>query len=189
MPKNQRRPKKTARIYYGPDTDPKSLWWTVIVRDAVRAVKVNGSLADAMAGTPGTTIGCHLSRCVKRHHALFGHACFFASFTQTTCLIVTRIKNGKPTHAVRYGHSCGDLVELNDKDPSKSYLKEHPEIAERSFYLRPPTTHKPQRGTHTRQINPSKVGTKSQHSMFQGALKRAVDAGLISRGMEHLNTA
>jgi hypothetical protein len=25
--------------------------------------------------------------------------------------------------------------------------------------------------------------------MFQGALKRAVDAGLISRGMEHLNTA
>lgn len=187
----RRRPKKTARIHYGPESDPTSLYWTVIVRDATRAVKVNGNLADAMSGTPGTTIGCHLSRCVKRNHLAFGHACYLAAFTQTTCLIVTRVKNGKPTHAIRYAHSCGDLVNLNDKDPRKVYLKEHPEIAARSFTLRPPTQQKQRRGSppqHMRTVNPEAKGTKSA-AVPKGALKRAIDAGLITSGLEHLSAA
>ncbi len=179
--KKKRRGRRTARIYYGRDTETgEPLYWTVIVHEATSVVELNGSLADAILGTPGSTIGCHLSNCAKRNSAAFSHPCKLAAFTKSSCLIVTKIKNGTPVEAVRYAHSYGHLVELNDKDRGKAYIRAHPELAERVFRLRPPAK---DRGLSTWKHTRRGDGAIRRTMIPRGALKRAMDAGLVSRGL------
>jgi hypothetical protein len=175
--KSKRKPGATARIYYGINADGEHLYWTVAVTDARRDVTINGTLADAMAGRPGTTIGCHLSKCTMRNAPAFPHAVKFASFTKTTALIVDRISKGTPVHAVRYGHSCGHLVDLNDKDASKGFVRAHPELVERTFVLRMPKKRRVA-GSHGG-TGEHAVGEK-RSMVARGALRRAQEAGLIT---------
>lgn len=176
-----RKKQRLARIYYGRDNESNEpLYWIVRVTDARHVVEMNGSLADAILGTPGSTIGCHLSNCAKRNAKVFPHPCKVAAFTKTSCLIVTEVKNGSPTKAVKYAHSYGDLVELNDKDHGKNHIKAHPELAEKVFRLRlPPKDHGKSTWKHTRRAEGAPRRTKIPH----GALKRAIDAGLVSPGL------
>jgi hypothetical protein len=180
------RPSKRARIYYGRDEEGEPLFWTVKVRDGKRKVNMNGSLADAMAGAAGTTIGCHLSVCCQRNAAEFekqaGHACKMASFTSNTALIVTKIKNGQPVEAVRYAHSYGQLVALNDTDPKKNYLKKTPDLVEREFTLKPPQKRAVPGAHNSKNVSAERAGSKRQ-MVPRGALKRAVDAGLVNPGL------
>lgn len=172
------RPSMTVRIYYGVDAAGDHLYWTVPVRDAQFEVSIDGSLADAMAGKPGTTIGCHLSITAMRNADAFAHPVKLASFTKTAAVIISRIDKGKPSEAVRYKHSYGRLVDLNDKDASKTYIKMHPGLAERSFVLRPPTKGKSKPGTHNH--GDRKPRHQRQFLVPYGAMKRAQDAGLIT---------
>ena len=176
------RPKKTTRIYYGRDEDGEPLFWTVPVIDAKKSVKINGTLAHAMAGVAGHTIGCHLSKCCKANAAAFPHPVKYPAFTQTRAIIVTEVKNGRPSKAIRYSHSYGELVHLNDTDKQKRYLRDHPEIAERSFTLSPPRKDvaRPQKV----KPRPRGVYTDEKRAIVpRGALRRAVEAGFVSPGV------
>lgn len=177
------RPKHTARIYYGANpASAEALYWPVRVKHATKGVQINGSVIDALKGARGTVIGCHLSQCAMRNADHFPHPCKFAAFTRTTALIVTKIKGGKPVEAVLYNHGYSRLVDLNDTDISKKYVHDHPELADRKFTLRPPQkTRKanPPRGT---QEHRNGDGTKSA-VVPKGALRRAVQAGLVSAGV------
>lgn len=179
MPKKLRANK--AKIYYGPPGD-EDLFWSVKVRESSKGVRLNGSIADAMAGEPGLTIGCHLSNCAQRNSKAFPHPALMASFTKTTALIVTKIKNGVPVEAVRYYHPYGYLVDLNDTDKTKKYLKEHPELAEKSFYLRPSISYKKKGSQPTGRATGPRTGAKRAYAP-RGAVRRALKAGLLNEGV------
>lgn len=142
---------------------------------------INGSVIDALKGARGTVIGCHLSQCAMRNADHFPHPCKFAAFTRSTALIVTKIRAGKPVEAVLYNHGYGRLVDLNDTEISKKYVHDHPELAARKFTLRPPQkmrAHIP--GNPQKHRN----GDGTNRAVVpKGALRRAVQAGLVSPGL------
>ena len=176
--KQQRR--ATARIYYGDHRTQPVLYWTVKVRLAKKPVTIDGTLLDAIRGTPGSTIGCHLSNCAHRNTDAFEHPCYFAAFTKTTCLVVEKITRGQPSHAVKYRHGYGDLVEINDKKVNNRFIRRHPELAERQFVLRPPRKMRPLGRDHT---STYAAPYHKRALVPRGALKRAIDAGLVSPGL------
>jgi len=176
--------RKTARIYYGlnPETGER-LYWTVKVRPADRVVDIDGTLLDAVRGERGTVIGCHLSNCAKRNADAFPHPMKLAAFTRSTCLIVTKLSRGQPSEAIKYSHSYGNLVELNDTKISKRYISKHPELCERQFRLRPPRRMRPTGRMHT---NTGATPHKKRAFVLKGALRRAVDAGLVTPGLANM---
>lgn len=182
----RRRPRKTARIYYGVGADGEHLYWTVKVTDAKKTVHIDSTVADALAGKPGTTIGCHLSKCAKRNSAAFPHDVKLASFTKASCLIVDKIKNGKPDHAWRYSHLMGPLVDLNDRDKNKGYVKAHPEMVERAITLYHPYKNPARPGDRVggQKDRPLSDPTSKRSVVPKGALARAKAAGLINAELD-----
>jgi hypothetical protein len=180
--KGRGRPKHTARIYYCANpASADALYWKVRVKHATQRVVINGGLLDALKGERGTTIGCHLSNCSMRNAEHFPHPCLLVSFTNATALIVTKIARGKPAEAVLYHHSYSGLIDLNDADITKKFVKDHPDIAARKFTLRPPQ--KPRvRAPLGAQIHRNGDGTK-RAVVPKGALRRAVQSGLVSPGL------
>ncbi len=175
-----RKARKTARIYYGMSADGP-LYWVVKVTDAKETVHIKSTIADALLGKPGTTIGCHLSQCAKRNAAAFPHAVKLASFTKASCLIIDQIKNGRPIHAWRYFHLLGPLVDLNDKDKLKRRIKANPALVERTIALYHPYQYE----TSDRKI--TSKGTKYPKGDYskvskvpKGAMARAINANLIN---------
>lgn len=171
-----KRRQQSARIYYSEPGMPP-LYWRVKVTDAKKSVKLNGTLADALAGVPGVTIGCHLSNCASRNKSVFDHPVIIASFTRGVCLIVDKVKDGRPVHAVRYYHKYANLVDLNDTDKTKEIIRSRPELSECTFLLQKPwksTTHGGP-GAHDHGHG------KKRNRLPSGSLGRAVRAGLISK--------
>jgi hypothetical protein len=178
---------KQVRIYYAHDPDTgHRLYWTVRLKRATKPVTIDGSVVDAIRGYPGTTVGCHLSNCAraKRNQNAFPHPCLLAAFTKSTALIVTKITKGKPSEAVKYQHSYGAFVDLNDRDVNKTFIKEHPELAEGPFTLRPAREARWfQPKPHT---NPGGTPVNPRAVVPRGALQRAVTAGLVTAGMKNM---
>src|SRR4030095_1117166 len=180
MNKRRKKPNNRAKIYYSYDPEPRLYWW-VKVKNATTSVKLKGSLAHALLGYPGMTVACHLANCStdKINKSAFPHPCHLASFNPTTAFIVTKFKDGAAVEAVRYLHSYRYLVELNDKKINNDFIKEHPDLAERSFILRPYKKQPRRGGTHT---GTHEARPKIAHLInHRGALGRAQLAGLISR--------
>jgi hypothetical protein len=171
--------RKTARIYYG--TNATKLFWTVKVVDATKPVTINGSVMDAMKGKPGQTIGCHLSNCALRNQNAFPHPVHFAAFTKRSVLVVDKITDGRPSHAIRYHHKYGELVNLNDTDHAKKVIKDHPELADRKFVLNKPSKNPARPGSDRKG---SASGTK-RAMIPKGALGRAQAAGLITADLKN----
>lgn len=172
-----KRRKQTARIYYN-EPGKAPLWWTVRVTDAKKSVEIDSTLADALAGRAGSTVGCHLSNCSVRNAAAFPHAILLATFTRGVALMVDQVKNGQPSHAIRYYHKYAHLVDLNDTDKNKETIKANPELAERKLTLQKPwksTTHGAP-GAHG-----GAVAGKRRMRVPSGSMGRAVRAGLISK--------
>lgn len=171
--------KKKARIYYGPPTRERKMYWTVSVTDAKRTVIVNGTVSSAINAHPGVTVGCALSDTVRENADKFGHAAYLASASKTVILVVDRLHtDGSPMHAVRYAHSYGKIIDCNDDGTLKKMVKKDPSVMDREFILRPPRQRPSVTGTHDRG-NP-KARTRSLHSVVpRGALLRAVRAGRI----------
>jgi len=166
------------RIFYG--TGKVKLYWTVRVTDAKKNVVVEGKLMDALRGTPGQTIGCHLSHCAVRNSARFPHECILASFTKGTCAIVDKVANGAPSHCYRYLHSYAHLVELNDTDRERAKIMADPSLAERSFLLRAPVGAM-RKGWRKRGNKPEGKHDGTRASVVpRGALARARKAGLVT---------
>lgn len=179
MTKSKNRARKRAKFYYSWDPHPRLYWW-VKVKPAAKSVTLNGTLAHAIQGYPGTTIGCHLSNCAsdKKNKSAFPHPCLMAAFTATTALILTKIKDGSGVEAVEYHHSYRWLVELNDKKTDNSFIEQHPELFDREFVLRPWKKHKRRGGVAT---GTSKPRPKIASYANYGALLRSQKAGLITR--------
>jgi hypothetical protein len=167
----------TTRLYYGLNEDTgKRLYWTLKVRNATKPVKLDGTVLDAMRGQPGLSIGCHLSETATSNKARFPHPVIYVSFTKSVALVVTKIKNGAPVECVRYRHNYSAYVNLNDKDPTKARVKEHPHLFDRQFTLSPYKTSerhwKPEYGR-------AQTGTRNNLGMMKGELRRLRDAGLV----------
>lgn len=180
----RRKARKTARIYYGRDGESgEPLYWTVAVTDAKKTVHIDSTVADALAGKPGITIGCHLSKCAKRNAAAFPHDVKLASFTKGSCLIIDKIKGGEPAHAWRYIHQMGKLVELNDTDKDKRYVKTHPEMVQRKIALYRPYQYETSNRGQTSSSGIRHAGIKKS-LIPRGALARARATGLINAELE-----
>jgi hypothetical protein len=107
------------------------------------------------------------------------------SFNRSTCLVPDEIRDGRLYHAVRYEHDYAHLVDLNDTDKEKTFIKEHPEEVEREFTLRAPppskrNKNKRKSGDHGKPTDP--IPERSQ-KIPRGALRRAITAGLIPPGI------
>jgi hypothetical protein len=169
--------RKTTRLYYGLHAETgKRLYWTLKVRNATKAVKLNGTVEDAMTGGAGVSIGCHLSNTAKTNKQNFGHPAFYISFTKSVALVVTKITNGKPSHCIRYRHAYGNYVDLNDTDPSKSIIKKHPELFERQFTL---GAYKESKRHWRPEYGRRETGQRSRFQMAKGELARMKKAGLV----------
>lgn len=176
----------TKRIYFGPPGKEKSLYWTVKVRNAKKAVRINGSVADALAGISGVTIGCALENTVRANPNAFPHPVLLGAVTKRTALIVdSRNADGTPKTAVLYEHNHGRFVDLNDTGDLKKMVKENPKLMERQFMLLPPAKRKPLGISRN-------SGVKKPHDgngaviVPRGALRRAQKAGLVG---EHMASA
>lgn len=188
--KAKRRPLwRIARVHFGPPGNLEH-YWRVKVKDATKPLKINGSLMDAILGNAGTTIGCHLSNsgCNKANKMAWAGAGFpppkIMSFTATRAIAIFEFKKGtlnkQPFDAigVEFAHDLGLYTDLNDKDPTKAYLKRHPEIANLKIRLRPPYRGKPR--PQKVKVRPRGVSTGDRRmGAPQGALLRAQKAGLI----------
>jgi bisphosphoglycerate-dependent phosphoglycerate mutase len=86
---------------------------------------------------------------------------------------VEKIHNGQPTHGVRYAHTYGLLVELNDNDLKKKYVRDHPEWIERQFVFTPPKVRLKRKYAHGNDDGSQRVYVP------RGAKARAQAAGLI----------
>lgn len=173
----------TAKIYYSFDPGPR-LYWKVKVKNATKAVTLNGTLAHALSGYPGSTISCHLSNCGmdKHNKAVFPHPCHLVSITPTTAYVVTKFKDGKAVEAIRYLHSYRELVELNDTKVDDKFIKSNPSLFERSFTLRPYKTQINRGGVHTgTNKQRPRVMINAHAFTHKGALRRAEKAGLITK--------
>src|SRR5512143_2216920 len=178
-PKHRR---KTRKIFYGPPGN-EELYWTVKIKLATKPVRIEGTLEDAIAGFMGSTIGCHLSNCAtaKANARAFDHPVLMAVFTRKTCIIITKVKNGVPSEGVEYYHDHSNVVMLNDRDEFKTYIKAHPELANRTLSLRPPEKAKAQ--AIGRPSGPSKPTGEKRAFAPRGAMLRARDAGFLSEAV------
>jgi len=157
----------------------KPLYWTLKVKNATHAVALDGTLEDALSGAPGLSIGCHLSNVTTRNRRSLSHPCLIAAFTKSVALIVTKITDGRPSHCVRYRHSYGNYVDLNDTK-SKKLFRDHPELAERQFMLRPYITAKPH---WKEEYGRKQTGKRKRPYMMRGDLARMVKANLVHSGV------
>jgi hypothetical protein len=173
--------RKTTRLYYGqhPETG-KRLYWTLKVKNATKPVILNGTVADAMAGGAGTSIGCHLSNTARANKDAFSHPALYISFTKSVALVVTNIVNGKPSHCIRYRHSYGKYVDLNDADPTKAVVKAHPELFNRRFTLGVyKDTPKGKKHHWKPEYGRQETGARSKQQMARGELARMHKARLV----------
>lgn len=170
-------PRKTTRLYYGLNAETgERLYWTLKVRNAVKPVTLNGTVEDAMKGKPGLSIGCHLSQTAYANRSAFSHPALYISFTKAVVLVVTKVSKGSPTECVRYRHSYSKYVDLNDKDPSKTVVKEHPELFNRAFTLGP---YREQENHWKPEYGRNETGARSKTQMARGELMRMKNAGLV----------
>jgi len=173
--------RKTTRLYYGLNAETgERLYWTLKVRNATKPVKLNGTVEHAMKGEPGLSIGCHLSNTAKNNKDCFGHPALYVSFTKSVALVVTKITGGKPAECVRYRHNYAKYVNLNDKDPSKAIVKQHPELFNRQFTL---GAYKEGKAHWKPEYGRKETGKRSGYSMARGELARMKKAGLIQLSM------
>jgi hypothetical protein len=175
---------RTTRIQYGTEKTPLS--WIMKISDAKSPVTVKGTLKDALLGTPGVTIGCHLSNCAINNQKAFPHPVIFAAFSKSVCYIIKKFYRNKQGRvdgeAVRYRHELGEYVDLNDKDHSKTFIRNHPELVEREF-----TLYKPQR--RSAQVTYPRKGNSTGERIAvvpRGAYLRAYNAKLIDPGVKQL---
>jgi hypothetical protein len=177
---------RRQRIYYGRDkVTKKRLYHSVYVTPAKEPVRIKGSLLHALLGTPGETLGCHLSNCGWDNRSAFPHdVVYLPSFTRSTCLVADEIRDGKLYHAFLYEHDYAELVDLNDKDKGKVYIQEHPELVEREFILRVPQKRKPSKKVSGEHHDPTDPIPEKAHKIPRGALRRAVAAGMLPPGIE-----
>lgn len=186
--KRRHRKRRTKRIYYGPEGKEMSMWWTVRYRDATTTVSLNGSVAHALRGLSGRTVGCTISECGIDNSQAFPHPALLISVTKSTVLVVDKLdKQGQPCHAVRYGHQYGRIIEANDKGVIKKIVKDDPSFMDRQFKLTPPRVQRPT-GPHANHVK--KSNRLNATFVPRGAMKRAVDAGLMSSAVaQQLRTA
>lgn len=169
--------RRTSRIYYGGEGRELERWWTVRVTDAKRDVTVNGNAAQALAAYQGVTIGCAVSNVVIQpdNAKTFPHPVLLVAVTKSSVLVVDRLnRSGQPSHAVRYHHNYGHIVDRNDRGTLKKMVAENPSIMERAFTLRVP------RKFRSGEWPDRKSGRKTVRTVYRGALRRAIEAGLIS---------
>jgi hypothetical protein len=177
-----RRP-SFVRLYYGPEGHERELWWTIEVRDATRAVKINGKLIHAIDGQPGSTIGCAMSNTATDPDNVdaFPHPVLLAAFTRSRAIIVDTVRGGSPRTGVRYRHYYGDLIDLNDTQELEKIAEKDPSVVEREFILSIPK----KRSAKSLKSGPGlkKTGITTKAFIPRGALRRAQKAGLISKGL------
>jgi hypothetical protein len=151
---------------------------TCWVQDAEKEVWMQGHALHVINGEPGLSFACALAKCSKdkENREKFPDGCRLASFLKSTAFIVTHKKiQGLPV-AIRYHHSYGALVDLNDERVAQEKARKDPEFFERSYRLRVPlkAVHKP--GRH---ITKNHNGPSHRAVLPRGALARAMRAGLI----------
>jgi len=178
------KPRKNTIIYYG--TGKVKLYWSVRVHDAKKDVTIDGTLMDAINGTPGETIGCHLSNCAISNKSKFPHECILPAFTKGTCHIIDKVTNGKPSHAVRYIHSYGKLVDLNDTDKTRDTILRNPRLAQTTFTLRAPRGGRKKGAGHASTRPTGKRTGESTATVPRGALARARKANLVTADLERV---
>lgn len=168
---------RTLRLVYGlhPETGEK-LYWTLKIKNATKAVNLQGHLQHAIEGAPGGGIGCYISLAGqdKENRAAWAHPVKYVCVRKNTAIAITKITRGQPSHGVRYRHSLGKLVDLNDCS-SKRKIRELGELFERTIRLLPYKSEK----AHWRPEYGRKETGERTFKLPRGELARMKKAGLI----------
>ena len=182
----KRRKRMTVRIYYGVNKHniKDHFYWTVPVTLAKQDVEMRGTIADALSGEPGVTIGCHLSNVALNNRKVFSHDVIMAAFTKSRAAIIDKVAGGKPVHCWLYEHHAGNWVDLNDEDSTKEFVKLHPELEGKKFILHAPRKRPAGSGGSNRTALQPKRGSGEAFKLARGALRRAQKANLVAPGME-----
>lgn len=183
--KRKAKRKKLIRVHYGfhPETGDPLYWDNVKAIPATEPVILNSTVLDALKGTCGDPMACHLANTAMREKALFPHPALLAVLIKSRAYIVSKIKGGKPSEVYVYQHKHNDLVDLNDDDINKEFVQAYPEIAECKIAFYPPPIHKARPNT-TKNARPRGKPTGERRRLVQrGALQRAIRAKLISPGI------
>lgn len=90
--------------------------------DAKKAVEITLASVDALNGKPGFAGECLYNQCVRRLAPKFPHPVIFAEVTDSRVWIVDRMKNGRPSHIVRYtlSRKDSDIIKLYDSPGGKA---------------------------------------------------------------------
>ena len=153
----------------------------VWIEDATEDVWIQGHALHALNGVPGLTFACAIANVAtdKENAKCFPHSVRYVAVHQSVLIAITKeIRNKRPV-AIRYAHSYGQLVSLNDESKSQEMAKTNPEFFERSYHLRIP-----RKSRHVPGYRPSGRGVGSSHRTIvgkghYGSLKRAVMAKFI----------
>jgi hypothetical protein len=191
MAKQARKKQRVINVILGVNkyNIKKSLPLAVRISEAKQNVTLRGTIADAMAGLPGQSFGCHLSDTAVRNRKLFPHDVVLAAFYKSQAIIIDEIYSGgrraqAQAHGWLYEHSAGQWVDLNDEDKDKNFVKEHPELEGKEFTLRVPRKRVPNGGGGgNRTALQPKRGSKEGFKLARGAMRRAEKAGLIDSGL------
>jgi hypothetical protein len=158
------------------------------VTDATEPLTIKGTLGDAIQGKPGQPMACHLATalCSKRNAKAFpgGVSPLFVVVLPSTLHVVTSRSSDGVCNVLRYHHSHGRFVNLNDSIQGREWAhKNHPEWFTRDFTFQPPRQPIPRKAVKKQQ-KPRAPGRKKQKFYSTGTMGRAVRAGLVSARLE-----
>jgi hypothetical protein len=151
---------------------------------ATRKVELKRSDIDVLTSRRGTSVGCTNSNCaVRMGRAAFGHDVFLADFTKTSVYIVDKLdKNGQPKHCIWYKHNDGATIDMNDHVVNRKDLLRSLDMG-KTVVLRPPRTRIgrviAKSHSHTPSAESRTQETERRKPVAYGAMRRAVEAGLL----------
>ena len=169
--------KRQKNLFVGNPDEPGSIVMKAVYTDAKEVVRITGEQKHALMADRGDPAYCAMANVIKGNGIKFPHPVLIPFVTKSSVYIVIGRRKDGVYKAVRYGHSFGSSVDLNDV----GYLRKHPELMEREFTLRPP---RDRRGL-VRSGDRSRIrkGDPRRPHAPWGTYKRAVKAGLITSGV------
>lgn len=181
MPRRKKNHMRLVRLYL--DAVRGDYFYTTFT-DAKTVIDVPmplKTLAEARRGYPWECwLAASIQNFANKNPKAFPHKVLFVYVIRSTIYIVSRKKNGQPSHAVRYFHDFGPLTKAFDQMSRAAFVKYiNGDESVQVLRLRPAKTrkdaqHKDAERTEDRTGRKPGLGV----CVSRGAMRRAIDAGL-----------
>jgi hypothetical protein len=169
--------KRYVRLY----TDViRNRYWKVEFSDGAKTIPVSilmttTSLACNKRGDPFECVLAHgIEDFVKLQPEKFPHPVLYAYVTRSAVYLIDRIKDGQPSHAVRYMHGFSKWTETFDMMTKAQFAAKYDGVG---FVMNLSPGRKYRQGESTEGGNGT--GGSRSHKVHRGAMERAIAAGFV----------